>query len=118
MNDPLTRSTRPNQREDMNGDWHYYNEECEQQYQTLFHFLCRAKYENGSKYAGGTFSIYVREGQLCFRMYDKSTEESGFGTVKDPKDIIGSLNWALENDAVEWRQVSDRKQRGGQAYSN
>jgi len=109
MDDPLTRSTRRQHQADVNGDWHYYNEECEKNYETLFHFLCRAKYANGAKYAGGSFSIFVRDGELRFRLYDKSTEESGFGTVKDAADIIGSLNWALENDAVEWKQASDRK---------
>jgi len=109
MDDPLVRSGPRGKQADMNGDWHYYNQECEENWKTLFHFLCRQKYGNGAPYKGGSFSIFVRDGELRFRLYDKSTEESGFGTVKDPADIIGSLNWALENDAVEWKQASDRK---------
>jgi len=48
--------------------------------------------------------LFINGGQLKFQISRKDETLAGFGVISNPADILGSVEQALVNDEIGWKQ--------------
>lgn len=77
-------------------------------YPCLWSFLSVPWWDDGSPRLLGTVTLFRDAGRLKAAFNDKESGEVGFTTLDETVDVLGALEGALRDDAVDWRRSSPR----------
>ena len=99
-----SRSSRRHQGEDVNGEWYFYDEEIVKNFPALATFLFGTKNEYGEEHNGGSLTLFEKGGVLKYRLYDKTTMETGWGGAIDACQVFGDIEQELSSGSIDWQE--------------
>lgn len=98
-----TRASRNRDDSDENGKWHFYDEDLVANFPLLAAFMFGTRNEFEEEHAGGSLTLFEKGGMLKFRLYDKSTEETGWGGNIDACSVFAGIEEQLQANGIDWQ---------------
>lgn len=99
-----------NRGDDVNGEWHFYDEDLYKNFPLLHSFLFATKNEYGEDHDGGSLTLFEKGGVLKFRLHDKTNGDTGWGGSVDACAVFECIEKQLADGGIDW-QEDNRPQR-------
>ena len=90
---------------DVNGEWHFYDERMNEDFPLLHAFLFGRTNEHGEDHNGGSLTLFEKGGHLKFRLFDKTTKETGWGGAVDACAVFTCIEKELLDHSIEWEET-------------
>lgn len=104
MTKARSRSSRRHQGDDVNGEWYFYDEDMVKNFPALARFLFGTKNEYDEEHKGGSLTLFEKGGVLKFRLFDKTTKETGWGGSIDACNVFADVEAHLVASSIDWQE--------------
>jgi len=98
-----SRASRRHEGDDVNGEWYFYDEDLVSKFPLLATFLFGTRNEFNEEHLGGSLTLFEKGGVLKFRLYDKTTLETGWGGAIDACDVFAEIEKHLDASSIDWQ---------------